>query len=131
MLHETYMHSTTTTQTTPYCNDLPCASHLTPQAPLRDRPHRAPVRANPVCTSAAMNTTLFLRHQSSSAGRKPSAGTMKPPSPWMGSMITAARLLEPTCVPMVSIVRCAASGGAVAASLPYSASLNVYDNGAR
>ena len=80
----------------------------------------APVRANPVCTSSAMNTTLFLRHQSSSAGRKPSAGTMKPPSPWMGSMITAARLSAPTCLSITSIARLAASSPeSVASSLPY------------
>ena len=29
--------------------------------------------------------------------RKPGAGTMKPPSPWIGSMITAAVFASPTC----------------------------------
>ena len=32
------------------------------------------------------------------AGRKPGAGTMKPPSPWIGSMITAATFSAPTCL---------------------------------
>ena len=56
-----------------------------------------PVRANPVCTSSAMNTTSFFLAQATSAGRKPSAGTMKPPSPWMGSMMMAARFATPIC----------------------------------
>ena len=47
----------------------------------------APVRAKPVWISSAMKTTSFARHQSTSAGRNPSAGTMKPPSPWIGSMM--------------------------------------------
>ena len=84
----------------------------------------APVRAKPVCTSSAMNTTSFFRHQSSSAGRNPSAGTMKPPSPWIGSMMTAARLSAPTCLSMTLMARRAASSPSVAISLPNSASRN-------
>ena len=69
----------------------------------------APVRAKPVCTSSAMKTTPFARHQSTTAGRNPSAGTMKPPSPWIGSMITAARLSAPICFSMSEMAFAAAS----------------------
>ena len=69
-----------------------------------------PVRPNPDCTSSAMKTTPFARHQSAIAGRKPSAGTMKPPSPWIGSTITAARLSAPICFSIVVIAAAAASG---------------------
>ena len=48
-------------------------------------------------------------HHSASAGRKPGAGTTKPPSPWIGSMTTAARLSAPTCFSITSIAR--ARGG--------------------
>ena len=71
--------------------------------------NQAPVRANPVCTSSAMNTTSFARAHSTSAGRKPGAGTMKPPSPWMGSMMIAARFSAPTCFSITEIARAAAS----------------------
>ena len=42
------------------------------------------------------------------AGRNPSAGTMKPPSPWIGSISTAATLAAPTWVVMMSMARAAA-----------------------
>ena len=84
----------------------------------------APVRAKPVCTSSAMNTTSLARHQSNSVGRKPSAGTMNPPSPWIGSMTTAARFAAPTCLSITVIARRAANSPSVASSLPNSASRN-------
>ncbi len=68
-----------------------------------------PVRAKPVCTSSAMKTTPFSLAHACSAGRKPSAGTMKPPSPWIGSMMTAARLAAPICFSIIVIARLAAS----------------------
>src|SRR6478736_4550895 len=71
--------------------------------PKRSLANIAPVRAKPVWISSAMKTTPFARHQSTSALRKPSAGTMKPPSPWIGSMMTAARLSAPTCFSMAVI----------------------------
>ena len=76
----------------------------------------APVRAKPVWISSAMKTTSLARHQSTSAGRKPSAGTMKPPSPWIGSMMTAARLSAPTCFSMTrdGLLRRLGAGEAVA-----------------
>ena len=52
--------------------------------------NQEPVRAKPVCTSSAMKTTPLAVAHALSAGRKPGAGTMKPPSPWMGSMMRAA-----------------------------------------
>ena len=68
----------------------------------------SPVRAKPVCTSSATKTTPFARHHSASAGRNPGAGSMNPPSPWMGSMTTAARFSAPTCFSIWSIARAAA-----------------------
>ena len=44
-----------------------------------------------------------------SAGRKPSAGTTKPPSPRIGSITRQARLAAPTCLSSTSIARAAAS----------------------
>ena len=92
--------------------------------PNRSLANIAPVRAKPVCTSSAMKTTPFARHQSTRAGRKPSAGTMNPPSPWMGSMTTAARFSAPTCFSICEMARAAASG-------PDSPSRYGYDTGAR
>ncbi len=71
--------------------------------------NQAPVRAMPDWTSSAMNRTSLALHHSTTAGRKPSAGTMKPPSPWIGSMITAARLSAPICFSSAEMARCAAS----------------------
>ena len=50
----------------------------------------------------------FAVHQEAMAGRKPGAGTMKPPSPCTGSISTAATFLAPTWVVMMSITRAAA-----------------------
>ena len=71
--------------------------------------NQAPVRPKPVCTSSAMKTTPFARAHSTSAGRKPCAGTMKPPSPWMGSMMMAARFSAPICFSICVMARAAAS----------------------
>ena len=84
----------------------------------------APVRAKPVCTSSAMKTTPFARHQSTSAGRKPSAGTMKPPSPWIGSMMIGGEVVGADLLLDQRDGRFAASG-------PLSPSRNGYDSGAR
>ena len=89
-----------------------------------------PVRAKPACTSSATKTMPFSRAYSTSAGRKPSAGTMKPPSPWIGSMTIAATSSAPTCLSIMLITRCAASSPdtfvPAAASSRYG-----YDMGAR
>ena len=77
--------------------------------PKCSQANQAPVRAKPDWTSSATKTTPFARHQAARAGRKPSAGTMKPPSPWIGSMTTAARLAAPTCFSMTSMARAAAA----------------------
>ena len=45
-----------------------------------------------------MNTIPCSAQNSASPGRKPSGGTTNPPSPWIGSMITAATLSSPTWV---------------------------------
>ena len=47
-----------------------------------------------------------LRHGRQEAA----AGTMKPPSPWIGSMITAARFVAPTSASIRAIARSAACG---------------------
>ncbi len=92
--------------------------------PNRSLANISPVRANPVWISSAMKTTSFAVHHSTMAGRNPSAGTMKPPSPWIGSMMTAARLSAPTCFSMIEIAF-------LAASAPVSPSRYGYDMGAR
>src|SRR5690349_2015576 len=50
----------------------------------------APVRANPLCTSSATNRTPLSLHHAARAVRNPGAGTTNPPSPWIGSITTAA-----------------------------------------
>ncbi len=45
-----------------------------------------------------MNTIPYSRQNSASPGRNPSGGTTNPPSPWIGSMISAATLSSPTWV---------------------------------
>jgi hypothetical protein len=57
-----------------------------------------------------MKTTPLAVAQALSSARKPGAGTMKPPSPWMGSMMIAARLSAPTCFSICSSAALAASG---------------------
>ena len=47
--------------------------------------NQSPVRQKPVWISSAMNSTPLARHHSATAGRKPGAGTMKPPSPMVGN----------------------------------------------
>ena len=49
---------------------------------------------------------------------------MNPPSPWIGSTITAASCVAPTCLSSTEIAR-------FAASAPESPSWNGYDSGAR
>ena len=71
--------------------------------------NQSPVRQKPDWISSAISTTSFARHHSASPGRKPSAGTTKPPSPWIGSITTQARLVAPTCLSMTSMARAAAS----------------------
>ncbi len=88
--------------------------------------NRSPVRANPLWISSATNRTPLAEHQSASAGRKPGAGTTNPPSPWMGSITTAASRFAPTCFSSSRIARSAA-----AAPSTSSPSRNGYDIGAR
>jgi hypothetical protein len=90
--------------------------------PSSSQANIAPVRANPLCTSSAMNTTSLAVHQARSADRKPGAGTMKPPSPWTGSMMIAARLAAPICLSITVSARWAASSPLVAHSLSISPS---------
>ena len=83
-----------------------------------------PVRQNPDWISSAMNTMPLSFAQAARAGRKPGAGSMKPPSPRIGSIAMHARLATPTCLSRWSIARAAASS-------PDRPSRNGYDIGAR
>ncbi len=85
--------------------------------PSSSQANIAPVRPNPLCTSSAMNTTPLSLHQARSASRNPGAGTMNPPSPWIGSMMIAARLAAPICLSITVSARSAASSPLVAHSL--------------
>ena len=66
--------------------------------PSCSQANQSPVRQKPDWISSAMNTMPCSRQNSASPGRKPSGGTMNPPSPWIGSMMTAATLDSPTWV---------------------------------
>ena len=66
--------------------------------PSCSQANQSPVRQNPVWISSAMSTIPLPRQNSASPGRNPSGGTTNPPSPWIGSMITAATLSSPTWV---------------------------------
>ena len=83
------------------------ASGMPPAMPLADNSRSGtspkcslakylPVRAMPLWISSAMNTTPFAVHHSCRAGRNPSAGTMNPPSPWIGSTTRQAKSAAPT-----------------------------------
>src|SRR5215813_889275 len=49
------------------------------------------------------------RQNAARPGRKPSGGTTKPPSPWIGSITTAATFCSPTCVWMREVITSSAS----------------------
>ena len=83
-----------------------------------------PVRQNPVWISSATKTAPACRAHAARAGRKPRAGTTKPPSPWIGSISTAATLSAPTCFSIRATASAAASG-------PLRPSRNGYDIGTR
>ena len=70
--------------------------------------NQSPVRQKPVWISSATNTMPFSREKSAIRGRKPSAGTMKPPSPAIGSMTMAATLAAPISLSMRLIASLAA-----------------------
>ena len=58
--------------------------------------NQSPVRAKPVWISSAMKRMPCSRHHAATRASQPGGGTMKPPSPWIGSMRTAAQLSSPT-----------------------------------
>ena len=60
--------------------------------------NQRPARPMPLWTSSAMNTIPCSEQNSARPFTKPSAGTMKPPSPWIGSRITAATFSSPMCL---------------------------------
>ena len=55
-----------------------------------------PVRPMPACTSSATRRMPWRAVISRMPARKPGDGTMKPPSPWIGSMTAAATFCAPT-----------------------------------
>ncbi len=77
--------------------------------PSSSHANRWPVRANPVCTSSAMKTMPLALAYSTRAGMKPRAGSMKPPSPWIGSITMAATFSAPICLLIMSMACAAAS----------------------
>ncbi len=76
--------------------------------PSSSQANQAPVRQKPDWISSAMNTTPLSAAHAARAGRKPGAGTTKPPSPRIGSITMQARLSAPTCLSSTSIARAAA-----------------------
>ena len=66
--------------------------------PSNSLANQLPVRQKPVWISSAMNTMPCAEHHSATRATNPGAGTMKPPSPWIGSRITAAVRSSPTWV---------------------------------
>ena len=50
-----------------------------------------------------MNTIPFAAANSASPAMKPGAGTMNPPSPWIGSIRIAAMFSSPMCLCISSI----------------------------
>jgi hypothetical protein len=84
--------------------------------PSRSQANQSPVRQKPVWISSAMKTMPLSEHQAATAGRKPAAGTTKPPSPWIGSMMTAATFSVPTWTAIWLIARAAAAAPSTPAS---------------
>ena len=73
--------------------------------------NQSPVRQKPVWISSATKTIPLARANSTSSGRNPSAGTMKPPSPAIGSMMIAATLSAPISL-SIRLIACARGLGA-------------------
>ena len=65
--------------------------------------YQRPARPMPLWISSAMNTMPCSAQNSDRPFRKPGAGTMKPPSPWIGSTSTAAMFCSPMCLCISSI----------------------------
>ncbi len=77
--------------------------------PSWSQANQSPVRQKPVWISSAMNRMPCSRHQSARPARNPSGGTMNPPSPWIGSITTAATRLSPTCAWIWPVITSSAS----------------------
>ena len=67
-------------------------SGVTPQCSMPN--HFEPVRPQAVCTSSLMNSPPCRRTISATMGKYSGGGVMNPPTPWIGSAITAATLPE-------------------------------------
>lgn len=80
--------------------------------PSSSQANHWPVRQNPDWISSATNTIPLSWANRLIAGRKPFAGSMKPPSPSSGSMMIAATFSAPTCLLIWSMACAAASGPA-------------------
>lgn len=77
--------------------------------PSSSQANHWPVRQKPVWISSATKTMPFAFAYSTIAGRKPLVSSMKPPSPWIGSMMIAATFSAPICLLIMSIACAAAS----------------------
>ncbi len=77
--------------------------------PSSSHANHCPVRQNPVWISSATNTIPLSFANCAIRGRKPLAGSMKPPSPAIGSITIAATCSAPICLVIWSIAWSAAS----------------------
>ena len=64
-----------------------------------------------------MKTMPFSRHQSATFFSQPAGGTMNPPSPWMGSMMTAATFCSPICA-CTALVNASKASSVIVSGLP-------------
>lgn len=78
--------------------------------PSSSQANHWPVRQKPDWISSATKTMPLSLANFTISGRKPLAGSMKPPSPSTGSMMIAATFSAPTCLVIWSMACLAASG---------------------
>ena len=71
--------------------------------------YQRPARPMPLWISSAMNTMPCSAQKSASPLRNPGAGTMNPPSPWIGSTRTPAMFCSPMCLCISSSAYASAS----------------------
>lgn len=74
--------------------------------PSSSQANHCPVRQKPDWISSATKTMPCSSANRAISGRKPLAGSMKPPSPSTGSMMIAATFSAPICL-VISSMACA------------------------
>jgi hypothetical protein len=82
------------------------------RTPSSSTAYQRPARPMPLWISSAMNRMPLSPQNSARPFRNPGAGTMKPPSPWIGSTITAAMFSSPMCLCISSFAYARASAAA-------------------